>query len=288
MKVVSNASPLINLGAINQLDLLRQLYRQITIPKAVWAEVVRLGRGKPGSRAVSVAKWVRVKAVRDRSLVTLLLDDLDIGEAEAIALARELGAHLLLIDELRARRSAKLMGLPFTGLVGVLIEANRKGLVADLGGTLRELRERAGFRLADDVAATCLPNPSSDPRRVLHPRAQRVTAVRPGGATHPVVMRQYRCISCYVVPMRPHGEQGPHQPRQGHPAGPQQQVDMVGGGGPTRTPPPRPPALRSPARPRCVAVLPVPEDHSALDAPQHDMVQDAGRIEARAAGHGAW
>ena len=133
MKVVSNASPLINLAAIDELDLLRRLYGRITISKAVWTEIVRLGKGRPGSRAVRSAKWVRVKAVRDRSLVALLLEDLDPGEAESIALARELGAHLLLIDELRARRSAKLMGLRFTGLVGVLMEAARKGLIPVAG-----------------------------------------------------------------------------------------------------------------------------------------------------------
>ncbi len=133
MKVVSNASPLINLAAIDELDLLRRLYGRITIPKAVWAEIVR-----------------------HPPLVALLSEDLDLGEAESIALARELGAHLVLIDELRARRCAKLMGLRFTGLVGVLIEAARKGLIADLGGTLRELRQRAGFRLTDDVIREAL------------------------------------------------------------------------------------------------------------------------------------
>ena len=64
MRVVSNASPLINLGAIGQLDLLRQLYRRMTVAPAVWNEVVRLGEGKPGSRAVRTASWIRVKAVR--------------------------------------------------------------------------------------------------------------------------------------------------------------------------------------------------------------------------------
>ena len=97
-----------------------------------------------------------MKSVRDRSLVALLSEDLDLGEAEAIALAQELGAHLVLIDEYRARRSAKLMGLRFTGLVGILIEGARKGLIADLGGTLRDLRERAGFRLTEDVVREAL------------------------------------------------------------------------------------------------------------------------------------
>jgi predicted nucleic acid-binding protein len=98
-----------------------------------------------------VASWIQVKPVRDRSLVEVLLGELDLGEAESIVLARELRADLLLLDESHARRIAQRMSLPITGLVGVLLEAAAKGLVSDLAGTLRELRDHAGFWLADDV-----------------------------------------------------------------------------------------------------------------------------------------
>jgi predicted nucleic acid-binding protein len=97
-----------------------------------------------------------VKDVRNRALLELLLQDLDLGEAEAILLARELRAHLLLMDESRARRSAKRLGLTVTGLVGVLIEASAKGLVADLAATLRTLRDHAGFWVADEVVEEAL------------------------------------------------------------------------------------------------------------------------------------
>ena len=156
MRGVSNASPLINLAAIGQLEVLRQLYRRMTVPLAVWTEVVRQGKGKPGSGAVRRASWIEVKAVRDRSLVEMLQGELDLGEAESIVLAKELRADLLLLDESHARRYAQRMGLPITGLVGVLIEAAAKGLVSDLAGTLRELRDHAGFWLADEVVEEAL------------------------------------------------------------------------------------------------------------------------------------
>lgn len=89
MKVVSNASPLINLAAIGELDLLRRLYGRVSVPAAVWGEVVRRGAGKPGSRAVRRASWVRVETVRDRALVEMLLEDLDLGEADSIVLLRK-------------------------------------------------------------------------------------------------------------------------------------------------------------------------------------------------------
>jgi len=72
-------------------------------------------------------------------------------KAESIVLARERQADLLLLDESHARWAAQRMGLPITGLVGVLIEAAAKGLVSDLAGTLQDLRDRAGFWLADEV-----------------------------------------------------------------------------------------------------------------------------------------
>jgi predicted nucleic acid-binding protein len=156
VRVVSNASPLINLAAVGQLALLRQLYRRVIVPPAVWNEVVRLGKGRLGSRAVRAASWVQVKAVRDRALVQMLLAELDPGEAESIVLAREIQADLLLLDESHARRAARRMGLPITGLVGVLIEAAGKGLISDLAATLRELRDRAGFWLTDEVVEEAL------------------------------------------------------------------------------------------------------------------------------------
>ena len=48
MIVVSNTSPIINLAAVGQLDLLRQLYGQIVIPQAVYVEIVGRGAGQPG------------------------------------------------------------------------------------------------------------------------------------------------------------------------------------------------------------------------------------------------
>jgi predicted nucleic acid-binding protein len=90
MKIVSNASPLINLARIGQLDLLQQLYGQLTIPEAVWHEVVVEGAGQPGAKAVEAASWIQIQPVTNRELVQSLRQELDAGEAEAIALALEM------------------------------------------------------------------------------------------------------------------------------------------------------------------------------------------------------
>lgn len=85
MSVVSNASPLINLVRIGQLDLLAQLYGELVVPEAVWHEVVLEGGGQPGAKEVETASWVEVRSVANHELVRALQQELDAGEAEAIA-----------------------------------------------------------------------------------------------------------------------------------------------------------------------------------------------------------
>jgi predicted nucleic acid-binding protein len=87
--VVSNASPLINLARIGHLDLLRAVYGELVIPQAVWEEIVVEGAGQPGAEQVRQANWIRVHTVTNRPLVNALRQNLDAGEAGAIALAAE-------------------------------------------------------------------------------------------------------------------------------------------------------------------------------------------------------
>ena len=149
MSVVSNASPLINLTRIGKLDLLRKLYGELVIPEAVWQEVVVAGGGQPGADEVKAATWVKLRAITNEQLVKALQQELDAGEAEAIALALEVGAELLLMDEHLGREVAHHLGLRCTGLIGVLIEAKRKGLIATAKPCLDALRDMAGFRVSD-------------------------------------------------------------------------------------------------------------------------------------------
>ena len=142
---MSNASPLINLARIGQLDLLPQLYGELTVPEAVWHEVVVEGSGQPGAEKIGSASWVQVKSVSNRQLVQALRQELDAGEAEAIALALEVGADFLLMDEHLGRDTAQHMGVRSVGLIGVLIEAKRKGLVGGIQPLLDALRDVAGF-----------------------------------------------------------------------------------------------------------------------------------------------
>jgi predicted nucleic acid-binding protein len=149
MSVVSNASPLISLARIGKLDLLRQLYDELFIPEAVWHEVVIEGVGQPGADEVKAATWIKTQSVTNTPLVHALRQELDAGEAEAIVLTLETQAELLLMDERVGREVARHLGLRYTGLIGVLVEAKHKGVLSAVTPQLDELRNIAGFRISD-------------------------------------------------------------------------------------------------------------------------------------------
>lgn len=156
MSVVSDSSPLIGLARVRKLHLLYALYGAILVPEAVWREVVLEGAGCPGGAEVERAPWIQVQPVRDPSLVQALRRDLGAGEAEAIALALETRAELLLMDDRMGRKEARRLGLPTLGLVGVCLEAKAKGLIPALKPLLDDLRSQAGFRLGDEVYSQAL------------------------------------------------------------------------------------------------------------------------------------
>jgi hypothetical protein len=83
--------------------------------------------------------------VTSQAIVDALQAELDIGEAEAIALAVEKQANLLLSDERRGRQVATRMGLTYIGLLGVLLEAKRKGFLPEVKPVLDDLLAKAGF-----------------------------------------------------------------------------------------------------------------------------------------------
>jgi hypothetical protein len=129
--VVSNSSPLIALSAINSFDLLRHLYGTIRIPQAVYDEVAVTGRARPGSSEVAGSSWVVSHRVKNQAEVTRLVSTsaLGRGEAEAIILAGEINAELVLLDDGRARRFAGSKALDVIGTLGILLHAKRGNLI---------------------------------------------------------------------------------------------------------------------------------------------------------------
>lgn len=152
--VVVNTTPIIALALIGQLDLLRHLYGGVIIPPAVKAEVLAGGPGSIGVAELQGANWIRTVPMQDPRRADLL-SDLDRGEAEVIALAQELNAERVIIDERLARRHAKRLGLTLTGTLGVLLRAKERGLVPAVGPLIDRLR-RGGIRLDNALVAEVL------------------------------------------------------------------------------------------------------------------------------------
>ncbi|MEJ5311511.1 MAG: DUF3368 domain-containing protein [Anaerolineae bacterium] len=152
MKIVANSSVLIALSSIGRLDLLKQRFNEdILIPDAVWNEVVVTGKGRPGAEIVRKTAWLKRCMVKDTDYVRLLCADLDAGEAEAIVLARELKADVILLDEKTARSIADRLGLYVLGTVGLLLWARQRNLIPSLREQLDTLRHKGCFRLSQDL-----------------------------------------------------------------------------------------------------------------------------------------
>ncbi|MEM9818251.1 MAG: DUF3368 domain-containing protein, partial [Cyanobacteria bacterium P01_D01_bin.6] len=119
-------SPIFYLSSIGKLDLLRQLYDEIVIPVAVFDEITDVSNTDVSARAIPTLKWIRVEPIIDQVLASRFRAELDSGEAEVIALAVQLSADRLLIDERRGRTAAMQAGLQVVGVLGILVAAKRK------------------------------------------------------------------------------------------------------------------------------------------------------------------
>lgn len=156
MIVVSNTSPISNLAKVGQLMLLQQIYGKIIIPTAVYYELTAEGAGELVATAVQTATWIETQPVANRILVTRLLNQLNEGEAEAIALTVELNADQLLIDERLGRREAASLGLRITGVLGVLLVAKRRTLIPAVKPVMDDLIAQAVFRISEQLYADIL------------------------------------------------------------------------------------------------------------------------------------
>ena len=127
-KVIANSTPLISLGKINQFYLLKALYHEICIPGEVFREISAKDDAIK-SLVVNNGDWIKVRNVAnpgDRKMYSAALHG---GEVEVLILAQEIGADLVIFDDLKARKTALYLGIPLTGTIGVLIKAKKQGLI---------------------------------------------------------------------------------------------------------------------------------------------------------------
>ena len=140
MIVVSDTSSVSALLRVGQGELLERLYGEVLIPSAVRDELLLFFPHLP--------EFLHSRVVANVGLVGRLRIELDLGEAEAIVLAQETHADILLIDELKGRRVAEREGVPIIGLMGVLLQAKREGIITAVRPLIDRLQTEADFHLS--------------------------------------------------------------------------------------------------------------------------------------------
>ncbi len=128
MKIICNATPLINFASINRLDILKSLFVEMVIPQAVYSETVE--SGFPSSETIVKgieAGWLKVKSVPEMPDSIPL--ELDAGEREVIALALTEQKTRVVLDEKRARKVAQSLDLNVIGTLGILILAKQNQII---------------------------------------------------------------------------------------------------------------------------------------------------------------
>lgn len=137
--VISDASPLIALADIEELEILQLLYQRI-----VTTDIVR------GEIHADLPEWIEVSSEYDKKQLQILELELDKGEASAIALALENPESRIILDESKGRAVAKRLGLKVTGTLGIIIKAKDKNLI-DSGKRILEKLEKHGFWLSEKL-----------------------------------------------------------------------------------------------------------------------------------------
>lgn len=153
MKIVINTTPLISLAIIDKLCLLDEFFANVYISKAVFKEATRKGK----KNAIAIEDWgkgitLEVRDIKAKSALELTLDE---GESEVIILAQEVDANLVIIDEDKARKVARLNGLNVTGTIGILLHAKKKGKISELRPFLDRLMAK-GIYISENLYENAL------------------------------------------------------------------------------------------------------------------------------------
>ena len=148
MNVVSDTTAITTLLKAGQARLLQELFKRVFVPQAVWDELKDFHRELPN--------FVELRPVQNPGQRLSGTETLGRGEAEALLLAKELSARLLVTDDRKARAAAKRLSVPCVGLVGVVIQAKRLGKISSVRDLLEIIKIKGGLYLSESVIAEAL------------------------------------------------------------------------------------------------------------------------------------
>lgn len=148
-KVVVNSTPIIILGNSGYLELLKNLYGEISIPEAVFREVTAKADDASAFLA-SNPDWIHVAEVQSREDARIFSSRLHAGEVEVMLLAREQRADLVVIDDNAAKHTAKYLGLKVVGSLGILLKAKQEELIENIAPVLDKI-VMGGFYIDEEL-----------------------------------------------------------------------------------------------------------------------------------------
>ncbi len=137
--VISDTSSLILFDKIGEIELIRDVYDRIITTHVIAEEF-----------GESLPHWIEIKAVNDKKYQLFLETQVDIGEASAIALAKEIENSLLLLDDLKARKLAGKLHIKYTGTLGVINKAKQLGLIDKVKPLIDKLL-LTDFRISENI-----------------------------------------------------------------------------------------------------------------------------------------
>jgi len=137
--VISDTSCLIILDKIGELDLLRKVYITVLTTPEVHHEFYG-----------ELPDWILIESAKDKKYQEFLETQVDLGEASAIALAKENDSPLLLLDDLKARKLASKLNLKFTGTLGVINKAKQMGVLEKVKPIIEKL-QATNFRISENI-----------------------------------------------------------------------------------------------------------------------------------------
>lgn len=154
MIIISDTTPIISLIKAGHLVLLKLLFGEVLIPTAVFDELTSNRAFEKEAEQVRMCMFIKCINVENQSSVNIFrkVTGLDAGESEAIVLADERKADLLLMDEHKGRSVAKKLGLTLTGTIGILLQAYDEKLLSksEVESCLEKMQD-CGIRISNTL-----------------------------------------------------------------------------------------------------------------------------------------
>lgn len=156
MIVVADTSVILNLCFLRHESLLLQLFGSVHVPFQVEVEFVRLASVDTRFAGLEFPSFIQRTQPQITSHAWSHSPVLHAGEVAALSLALELGAELVLMDEAEGRAAAALLNLKTMGLLGILLQAKRQGLITAVAPLLDRLQNEARFWIAPSLREALL------------------------------------------------------------------------------------------------------------------------------------